>query len=122
MPVRGTVRPQRGVPAARRPGTPARGGACALARAGARRARRGWAVRSVRPERAPDPVARFGARPRTGGLRTVRGRLAPKWPPSPSMLRQFVRGESPAQRVLGDHARFDELHEVVRTTRLPADA
>src|SRR5947199_7028147 len=102
--------------------TTAAGAPCSIARRDRPRLRDAWALRSVRPERAPDPVARFGARPRTWGLRTVRGRLAPKWPPRLSMLRQFVRGESPAQRVLGDHARLDELHEVVRTTRLPAYA
>src|SRR5438132_7030633 len=130
--------------------TTAAGAPCSIARRDRPRLRDAWALRSVQPARAPNPDRALGARPAKKAARNVKGQVtlnmgAPKWPPNPPAfgaprqkpwrsskpprrsrgaprLRQLVRGESAAQRVLGDHARLDELHEVVRPARLPANA
>src|SRR5207244_6893604 len=122
--------------------TTAAGAPCSIARRDRPRLRDAWALRFVRPERAPNPdralrraVREKGRSARSGDdslLQGIEGRHGFPGAPRtcggvgamsrpPRSTSQFVRGETAAQRDLGGHARVHELPEVVRSARLPAD-
>src|SRR5204862_7845668 len=98
-------------------------GACAPSRPRARlsptRALRRAARETGSARRGNASLRTWGPR---NGPQPPNARAAPEEPVAPLDLHEFVRGEAAAQRVLGDHARLDELHEVIRAAGLPADA